>query len=636
MALAPRVLRPPSAAPSAPSFQTLGYTRLWGLTSKAGAVSGTALSDTGQFAVKWWDGTIDTYLNGATFTKSGSGTRAFDVYPAKLVLLDDSGGNRDATSEGNAQLNATDTQSGFGSSVLLDGSGDYLNVGKGSDFQFWGSENWTIEMWIRPSNVGVYAPIFISDSRLNLHIYFNNTLYLNDATTGTGGLIVSNALTANQWQHVAAVRSGSTSSIYVNGIRLGFADVPYGTGEGDVSVGGYSSQNAYMTGRVDEVRVVRGSALYSGASFTPPFAPLTPVSGTALLLHCDSASIAPAGQFDAVDVSGNEITKLRAESVSLSATPGVTAPGQWTGAFTYTNNGYTYWNPGNWIPGTITPPGHEQCNISGNLLNSAALDQLYTDLLSGGGSIYVAGNLGIAGDDPTIATAKGYTVFGSVPPSTLLLLNFNGSLTDSSPSGFAVTAHNGAQVSTARSKFGTASAAFSPSSRVEVSTGGALALGLEDFTIEMWVYFVTGQGNGAEASLFSQGSPVDARGIGLHLYPHDGVPDFLWMAGDGWAIFRYPGGGHFSGGNLISGQWNHVALTRENSTFRLFSNGNLVDSINRVLNLTDPNQIASIGGRANFNQPLTGNIDDLRVIRGKALYTSNFTPPTSQLGVWTP
>jgi hypothetical protein len=47
-------------------------------------------------------------------------------------------------------------------------------------------------------------------------------------------------------------------------------------------------------------------------------------------------------------------------------------------------------------------------------LSAAALDEIYTNLPTVvGQTITVTGNYGIAGDDPTIATAKGWTVTGS-------------------------------------------------------------------------------------------------------------------------------------------------------------------------------------------------------------------------------
>jgi hypothetical protein len=51
--------------------------------------------------------------------------------------------------------------------------------------------------------------------------------------------------------------------------------------------------------------------------------------------------------------------------------------------------------------------------VNNNQLGGAALDQFYTDLAPGSSPLLVFNNPGTAGDDPSIATAKGYTVYGS-------------------------------------------------------------------------------------------------------------------------------------------------------------------------------------------------------------------------------
>jgi hypothetical protein len=51
--------------------------------------------------------------------------------------------------------------------------------------------------------------------------------------------------------------------------------------------------------------------------------------------------------------------------------------------------------------------------IWNNNLDAAALNQFYTDLAPAGGYIIISGNPGATGDDPTIATAKGYTIIGT-------------------------------------------------------------------------------------------------------------------------------------------------------------------------------------------------------------------------------
>jgi hypothetical protein len=63
----------------------------------------------------------------------------------------------------------------------------------------------------------------------------------------------------------------------------------------------------------------------------------------------------------------------------------------------------------------------ETVYVTNNLMSAAALDAFYTSLETSPGvltywqypGIYVTGNSGTAGDDPSIATAKGHTVYGS-------------------------------------------------------------------------------------------------------------------------------------------------------------------------------------------------------------------------------
>lgn len=85
-----------------------------------------------------------------------------------------------------------------------------------------------------------------------------------------------------------------------------------------------------------------------------------------------------------IDCSNNQLTSVRAQSVALA---GSVHP----------------------FFGTVTLGG----DLRNNSLSAAAIDQFYTDLSPRAGYIDVSGNPGAATDDPTIATAKGYTVFST-------------------------------------------------------------------------------------------------------------------------------------------------------------------------------------------------------------------------------
>jgi hypothetical protein len=79
--------------------------------------------------------------------------------------------------------------------------------------------------------------------------------------------------------------------------------------------------------------------------------------------------------------------------------------------------------------------------------------------------------------------------------------------------------------------------------------------------------------------------------------------------------------------------WTHCALVRSGTSFKLYQNGtqstNSATSSDAVSNSSTAINIGSFisSGVANLN----GNISNLRILKGTALYTSNFTPPTSPL-----
>ena len=81
--------------------------------------------------------------------------------------------------------------------------------------------------------------------------------------------------------------------------------------------------------------------------------------------------------------------------------------------------------------------------------------------------------------------------------------------------------------------------------------------------------------------------------------------------------------------NAIDSIWHHYALSREGGTFRLFIDGVLVDTKTNASAITFEG--ATIGNIASYEYKWTGYIDELRIIRGMALYTADFTPPTAPL-----
>jgi hypothetical protein len=85
-------------------------------------------------------------------------------------------------------------------------------------------------------------------------------------------------------------------------------------------------------------------------------------------------------------------------------------------------------------------------------------------------------------------------------------------------------------------------------------------------------------------------------------------------------------------GTISDSAWHHVAVTRSGSSLRIFIDGTQTGTTNTTLGTASiDNAIAdyrvgsTTDGALNFN----GYIDDLRITKGVARYTSSFTAPTA-------
>jgi hypothetical protein len=79
------------------------------------------------------------------------------------------------------------------------------------------------------------------------------------------------------------------------------------------------------------------------------------------------------------------------------------------------------------------------------------------------------------------------------------------------------------------------------------------------------------------------------------------------------------------------GQWYHVAVARSGSTLQLFVNGTSEASVSNSTNIADIADVLTIGAYSGLSEYLTGYISNVRVVKGTAVYTAAFTPPTTPL-----
>jgi len=204
----------------------------------------------------------------------------------------------------------------------------------------------------------------------------------------------------------------------------------------------------------------------------------------------------------------------------------------------------------------------------------------------------------------------------------------NGSTTiiDSSPSPKTVTAVGNAQISTAQSKFGGASMYFDGSGDyLTASSNASYAFGTGDFTIEAWLY-IANYGGGY---LDFGGCIFDTRGINQANWGNGLL--FCLTTNGSLRIFSSTTIGT-STSQISLNTWTHVALARSAGSATFYIGGQSAGTSSFSNNLSEQDMTigAAIDLRAqNTTLKYNGYIDDFRITKGVARYTSNFTPPTA-------
>lgn len=202
--------------------------------------------------------------------------------------------------------------------------------------------------------------------------------------------------------------------------------------------------------------------------------------------------------------------------------------------------------------------------------------------------------------------------------SVVALLHCDGSngsttFTDSSRYARAFTAGGGTQVSTTNPKHGSGSASFSSASTSRLSATASIDTRFPgDFTVEAWINPTS---NPASDHIY------DSRTTGL--------------SAAGFVIFRSSGKlAVFSGSQVITGTTTlslstqaHVALCRSGTATKLFLNGTQEGSTwTATANFSDGQ--CYLGGEFDGTSgTYTGLMDEIRITKGVARYTANFTPP---------
>ena len=199
-------------------------------------------------------------------------------------------------------------------------------------------------------------------------------------------------------------------------------------------------------------------------------------------------------------------------------------------------------------------------------------------------------------------------------PNTSLLLNYtNAGIYDAAVQNNVITVGD-AQASTTQSK-------WSPTSMKFDGTGDWLSttiqpIGSGDFTIEFWMYHVN-----AECHIFTLG-PAWGDTTGVQFIYYSGSNNYCLNVGNA--------NNNFFGG-LIQNTWTHVAIVRNAGTVKLYWNGTAsATTLTNSTNLTATSLTLGYSLPTGTWASYSGYMQDFRITRGVARYTSNFTVPTAE------
>lgn len=200
---------------------------------------------------------------------------------------------------------------------------------------------------------------------------------------------------------------------------------------------------------------------------------------------------------------------------------------------------------------------------------------------------------------------------------TKALLHFDGtdtSTTITDESGKTCTAHGDAQLDTAQKKFGTASLLLDGTGDfVDIASSADFGYGTGDFAIDAQIYI---NADPPTDAVIAAGVASGNVGFGFH------KDNGLWMGRSAVAQDIN------AATHITTGGFHHVAVTRASGTVRLFLDGTKVAEGAWAYDC--PTSAVNIGiDGNNVSLPFNGWIDEVRISKGIARWTANFTPPTS-------
>jgi hypothetical protein len=227
---------------------------------------------------------VDPNFANVSLLLHGNGTNG------STVFTDNSQNNYTATRFGNTVISTAQSKFG-GASILFDGNADYLNYPDVTNFDL--PNDFTIETFVyftaySASYNGEFGAAIVANYIASQGINYGWQLRVNGTSNSYTTINVYTGLTdlnfsagniaLNTWHYIAVTRSGTSIRAYVNGSQVGstVSNSDNFTHNKIISrplfIGGLNdpSYKFWMNGYIDEMRITKGVARYTGATLTVP------------------------------------------------------------------------------------------------------------------------------------------------------------------------------------------------------------------------------------------------------------------------------------------------------------------------------------------------------------------------------
>lgn len=199
---------------------------------------------------------------------------------------------------------------------------------------------------------------------------------------------------------------------------------------------------------------------------------------------------------------------------------------------------------------------------------------------------------------------------------TVLLVHHDVDFTDSSKSNHAVTLNNAPVIDKTIYNLGNGSGKYSGVSSQSVQYSGNLSnfnIGTGDFTIDFWINFTQSVNQLIQATddVANNDFNVQYNGLGsLQIFLNATGYSFSWTPS--------------------TSTWYHIAIERDGTNLRAFVNGSQIGTTQTSSdNVPTPASFLILGALGNNTFNLSAYLDEYRISKGIARWTSNFSLPTT-------